>query len=132
MLDEDYVAVGGDRTRIEAGVKNPGSEALSAFMFNQANQENPFDLLGAMYIIEGLGANKATRWVELIRDQLELTENQVRFLTYHGGADEEHTNKMFEILRSDLITHEIAESILHTARVVARLYALQLEEVDSG
>jgi 3-oxoacyl-[acyl-carrier-protein] synthase-3 len=132
MLDEDYVAVGGDRTMIERGVKNPGSEALSAFMFNQASRENPFDLLGAMYIIEGLGANKATRWVELISEQLELTGDQVRFMTYHGGADEEHTEKMFEVLRSDLITREIAESIVHTARVVARLYALQLEEVDNG
>jgi 3-oxoacyl-[acyl-carrier-protein] synthase-3 len=70
--------------------------------------------------------------VELIRDQLDLVPEQVRFLTYHGGADEEHTAKMFEILRSDLITKEIAESIVHTAKVVARLYALQLEEVDNG
>lgn len=132
MLDDDFVAVGGDRATIEAGAKNPGSEALSAFMFNQASRENPFDLLGAMYIIEGLGANKAARWVELLQEQLELQPDQVRFLSYHGGADEEHTEKMFEILRSDLITHEIAESIVHTARVVARLYALQLEEVDNG
>jgi 3-oxoacyl-[acyl-carrier-protein] synthase-3 len=132
MLDDDYVAVGGDRSHIEAGVKNPGSEALSAFMFNQANQENPFDLLGAMYIIEGLGANKASRWVDLLRDQLELDETQTRFLAYHGGADEEHTEKMFSILRSELITPEIARSIVHTARVVARLYALQLEEVGGA
>ncbi len=132
MLDDDYVAVGGDRAYIEAGVKNPGSEALSAFMFNQANRENPFDLLGAMYIIEGLGANKASHWVEMVRDQLDLDENQTRFLTYHGGADEEHTEKMFEILASDLITPEIARSIVHTARVVARLYALQLEEVTDA
>ena len=132
MLDDDYVAVGGDRSKIESGVKNPGSEALSAFMFNQANRENPFDLLGAMYIIEGLGANKASRWVELIRDQLELDASQTKFLTYHGGADEEHTAKMFEILRSDLITPDIARSIVHTARVVARLYALQLEEVGDA
>ncbi|MCI0543495.1 MAG: iron-containing redox enzyme family protein [Actinobacteria bacterium] len=130
MLEDDYVNVGGDRTVIESGVKNPGSEALSAYMFNQAGRENPFDLLGAMYIIEGLGANKATRWMELLRDQLDLAPDQVRFLTYHGGADEEHTKKMFEILRSDLITHEVARSIVHAARVVARLYALQLEEVD--
>lgn len=130
MLDEDYLAVGGDPRHIERGVKNPGSEALSAFMFNQANRENPFDLLGAMYIIEGLGANKATRWVDLLRDQLDLSETQTKFLTYHGGADEEHTEKMFAILRSELITPEIARSIVHTARVVARLYALQLEEVD--
>lgn len=132
MLDEDYVAVGGDRSHIEAGVKNPGSEALSAFMFNQANRENPFDLLGAMYIIEGLGANKAGRWVEMIRDQLDLDESQTRFLTYHGTADAEHTEKMFEILRSDLITPQVAREIVHTARVVARLYALQLEEVDDA
>jgi 3-oxoacyl-[acyl-carrier-protein] synthase-3 len=132
MLDEDYVSVGGDRSHIEGGVKNSGSEALSAFMFNQANRENPFDLLGAMYIIEGLGANKASRWVELIRDQLDLDQDQTRFLTYHGGADEEHTEKMFEVLRSDLITPEVARSIVHTARVVARLYALQLEEVEDA
>lgn len=131
MLEDDYVNVGGRRSDIEAGVKNPGSEALSAYMFNQAGRENPFDLLGAMYIIEGLGANKATRWMELLRDQLDLSPQQVRFLTYHGGADEEHTEKMFEILRSDLITDEIARSIAHTAKVVARLYALQLEEVDN-
>ena len=132
MLDDDYVAVGGKREEIVGGIKNAGSEALSAFMFNQASRENPFDLLGAMYIIEGLGANKATRWMELLQDQLDLEAEQVRFLTYHGGADEEHTAKMFEILRSDLITRDVAQSIVHTARVVARLYALQLEEVDRG
>jgi 3-oxoacyl-[acyl-carrier-protein] synthase III len=130
MLEEDYVAVGGRLVEIQNRRKNPGSEALSAYMFNQASRENPFDLLGAMYIIEGLGANKATRWMELLRDQLDLSSDQVRFLTYHGGADTEHTEKMFAILRSDLITPEIAESIVHTARVVARLYALQLEEID--
>jgi 3-oxoacyl-[acyl-carrier-protein] synthase-3 len=131
MLETDYVATGGRLEDIQKQRKNPGSEALSAYMFNQASRENPFDLLGAMYIIEGLGANKATRWMELLADQLDLSTDQVRFLTYHGGADAEHTEKMFAILRSDLITSEIAEEIVHSARVVARLYALQLEEIDA-
>jgi 3-oxoacyl-[acyl-carrier-protein] synthase-3 len=130
MLEDDYVAVGGRLQEIQSGEKNVGSEALSAFMFNQANRENPLDLLGAMYIIEGLGANKASRWVGQLREQLALEPGQVRFMAYHGGADEEHTEKMFQILRSDLITPEIAASIVHTAKVVARLYALQLEEID--
>ncbi len=130
MLEDDYEAVGGRRQDIQAGTKNPGSEALSAYMFNQANRENPFDLLGAMYIIEGLGVNKATRWVELIKEQLELGSAEVTFIEYHGGADEKHTEKMFQVLRSDLITDEIAERIVHTARVVARLYAFQLEEIE--
>jgi hypothetical protein len=37
---------------------------------------------------------------------------------------------MFEILRSDIITWDVARSIVKTAKVVARLYALQLEEID--
>ena len=131
MLEDDFVAVGGRREDIESGRKNVGSEALSAYIFNQANRENPLDLLGAMYIIEGLGANKASRWVGMIQEQLDLDEGQVRFISYHGGADEEHTEKMFEILRSDLVTPEIAGRIVHTARVVSRLYALQLEEIDN-
>jgi 3-oxoacyl-[acyl-carrier-protein] synthase-3 len=70
--------------------------------------------------------------VELIKDQLDLSSEQVSFIEYHGEADEEHTEKMFKILRSDLITPEIARSIVHTARVVARLYALQLEEIENA
>ena len=132
MLEDDYVSVGGARQEIESGEKNVGSEALSAFMFHQADQRNPLDLLGAMYIIEGLGANKATAWVELLQDQLDLRPDQITFLTYHGGADEKHTEAMFEVLRSDIVTWDVARSIVKTARVVARLYALQLEELDHG
>lgn len=130
MLEDDFVAVGGDRTEILTAAKNAGSEALSAYMFNQANRTNPLDLLGAMYIIEGLGANKAARWVELLSEQLGLESDQTTFLTYHGGADEAHTNQLFDILRSNLIDQDLARSVIHTARVVARLYALQLEEVE--
>lgn len=130
MLEDNFVACGGDLGQIQAGEKNVGSEALSAFMFQRADQVNPLDLLGAMYIIEGLGANKADHWVSLLRGQLDLTDEQVTFLHYHGGADEEHTQEMFDILRSDIISWEVARSIVKTAKVVARLYALQLEEVD--
>ncbi len=40
---------------LHKGEKNIGSEALSAFMFHKASQPNPFDLLGGMFIMEGLG-----------------------------------------------------------------------------
>jgi hypothetical protein len=55
MLETDYVAGGGTLEDIRNAQKNIGSEALSAWMFHQASQPNPFDLLGAMFIIEGLG-----------------------------------------------------------------------------
>ncbi len=55
MLERHYVSVGGTQEAITRAPKNIGSEALSAWMFHRAGQENPFDLLGAMFIIEGLG-----------------------------------------------------------------------------
>ena len=132
MIERDYVAAGGDLDEILRATKNVGSEALSAYMFHEASTSNPIHLLGAMYIIEGLGARKAARWAHLLVEQLDLTEEQVTFLRYHGGADEEHTNMMFEMLRSPVITSDIARAIVKTAKVVGRLYALQLEELDNA
>jgi 3-oxoacyl-[acyl-carrier-protein] synthase-3 len=132
MLERDYVSVGGDLEEILSAQKNVGSEALSAYMFQEASRPNPIHMLGAMYIIEGLGARKAARWADLLIEQLDLTDDQVSFLRYHGGADEEHTNMMFKMLRSPIVTPEIARAIVKTAKVVGRLYALQLEELDNA
>ena len=57
---------------------------------------------------------------------------QITFLRYHGGADEEHTKLMFGLFGSPIITPEVARQIVKTAKVVARLYALQLEELDNA
>ena len=130
MLEQDFVSLGGLLEDIQTGSKNPGSAALSAFMFEQASQPNPLHLLGAMFIIEGLGSNKAARWANLLEDQLNLDVDSVSFLRYHGEADDEHTAELYAILNSDLITPELADDIVRTARTVARLYAFQLEEVD--
>ncbi|HEX8702416.1 MAG TPA: 3-oxoacyl-[acyl-carrier-protein] synthase III C-terminal domain-containing protein, partial [Myxococcaceae bacterium] len=87
MLERHYVSVGGTQEAITRAPKNIGSEALSAWMFHRAGQENPFDLLGAMFIIEGLGNRIARKWGLAIKDQLGLQEEQVRFFTYHGDND---------------------------------------------
>ena len=55
MLERNYAEVGGSLDEIRAGRKNIGSEALSSYVLQRASQENPFDLVGAMFIVEGLG-----------------------------------------------------------------------------
>ena len=131
MLERDYVAVGGQLETILNHPKNVGSEAFSAWMFHRASQPNPFDLLGAMFIIEGLGARFARRWGELIRDQLDLQAGGVSFLLYHSDNDENHMERLETALASDLLTEEVAASIVKTAKVTARLYRLQLEELGN-
>ena len=129
MLEANFVACGGRIDDIQSAEKNIGSEALSAFMFHRASQPNPFDLLGAMFIIEGLGENKAREWGRAIATQLSLRDEQVSFLLYHGENDEDHLGEFEAWIGRVVVTEAISERIIKTARIVARLYALQLEEI---
>ncbi|SNT48166.1 3-oxoacyl-[acyl-carrier-protein] synthase-3 [Asanoa hainanensis] len=130
LLEQDFVACGGELERIRSAPKNVGSEALSAYMFQQASLPDPVDLLGAMFVIEGLGSRKATGWAQRLRDDLGLREDQTRFLTYHGAADDEHIAMLHEALRLAAADPTARAAIVRTARVVARLYAFQLAEID--
>lgn len=130
MLERDFIAMGGTYEEIASQPKNIGSEALSAFMFHQASQPDPLDLIGAMFVIEGLGKKKAAHWAELLRTDLQLTPQQTSFLTYHGKNDDTHFDKLREVIASGVLDVRTAERVVKTAKVVARLYALQLEEID--
>lgn len=130
MIERDYVAVGGSLDDLRAGRKNLGSEALSGYMFTYADRPNPVGLLGAMFIIEGLGANRAAGWANRFQEVLGLADNQVHFMKYHEVADAQHTGGLDAILTSGIIDDAAADEIVRCAQVVSRLYALQLEELD--
>ena len=129
MLEADYVASGGDLAAIRGADKNIGSEALSAWMFHEASRPNPFGLLGAMFVIEGLGSIKASAWGRLVQDRLGLDRGAVSFLLYHGENDTAHMEEFEVMLRMVLPDAATAARIVTCARVTARLYALQIEEI---
>lgn len=130
MLERNYVSVGGELDEIVQAEKNIGSEALSAFIFHQASRDNPVDLIGSMFIIEGLGNQLAGQWASKIQQTLGLRNDQVSFLAYHGANDESHIGKLEAIIKADWMTPDIARRIVKTAQVTARLYLLQLEEIQ--
>ncbi|MBD2042779.1 StlD/DarB family beta-ketosynthase [Microcoleus sp. FACHB-672] len=129
MLERNYTSVGGALDEIVNAEKNIGSEALSAFIFHQASRENPVDLIGSMFIIEGLGNQLAGQWAVQIKQTLGLRDEQVSFLAYHGTNDELHIGKLEALINAEWMTEEIARRIVKTAQVTARLYLLQLEEI---
>jgi 3-oxoacyl-[acyl-carrier-protein] synthase-3 len=128
LLERDYAAVGGRPEDISGGRKNVGSEALSAYVLQQASLPDPVDLLGAMFVIEGLGNRLALGWAQRLQERLGLADDQVSFLRYHGTEDAAHIGELTRLL--ELVTPEQAARVVRTAEVVARLYALQLEEMD--
>lgn len=131
ILEKNYKNMGGDVELLYKGEKNVGAEALSAWMFNQASKSNPVDLLGAMFIIEGLGNRMAGFWGELIQKQLKLENNQVDFFLYHGVADLEHFKGLEDALNHPKMNMEIAKRIAKTAKITANLYVQQLQELGN-
>lgn len=131
MLEANYVASGGKLEDIQQAEKNLGSEAFSAYMFHRASQPNPFDLLGAMFIIEGLGQRKAREWGEAIQQQLNIGEDAVSFLLYHADHDDDHLDDFEDWVAQTATSEAASNAICRTARMVGRLYALQLEEIDN-
>jgi 3-oxoacyl-[acyl-carrier-protein] synthase-3 len=131
LLEADYIASGGAIATIQGGAKNVGSEALSAWMFHEASTPNPFGLLGAMFIIEGLGSIKAAEWGARVRQRLGLPAEAVRFLAYHGENDVGHIQEFASMLRMVLPDPAVEARIVRCAEVTARLYALQIEEMLS-
>jgi 3-oxoacyl-[acyl-carrier-protein] synthase-3 len=131
MIEHDYVSVGGRLEDIQSGEKNVGSTALSEYILSRAGRENPFDLIGAMFIIEGLGRQVARRWADRIREQLQLDANQVSFLMYHSESDEVHFQRLDAAVQSGVLTESLVKEIVKAAKVTARLYVLQLEELGN-
>lgn len=130
LLERDYVASGGALEDVLGMERNIGSEALHGYLMHRSSRPNPIDLLGAMWIIEGLGEKMARSWAERIQELTGLTEDSTRFMTYHGHNDSEHMLRFYAMLDEVCIDEKATAMIVKTSKVVARLYRLQLEEAE--
>jgi 3-oxoacyl-[acyl-carrier-protein] synthase-3 len=131
MLERNYEQAGGDLNQIRAGRKNIGSEALSAYILEKASHENPFELIGTMFIVEGIGQRIARQWGQKIQETLGLKNDAVSFFLYHSESDVAHFKRLDLALANGILTTKLVTEIVRCAKVTARLYALQLEEIGN-
>jgi 3-oxoacyl-[acyl-carrier-protein] synthase-3 len=98
----------------------------------RAGEPNPVGLLGAMWIIEGLGEKMAGNWAKRVEELTGVKRNCTQFLRYHANNDDSHMNKLYGLLDRICTHQQVANDVVLTANVVGRLYALQLEEIDGA
>jgi 3-oxoacyl-[acyl-carrier-protein] synthase III len=130
ILFQDYRHAGGRAESLDDLQRNAGGEALNAFMFRLAEQPNPVDLLGAIYVIEGTGQRVIPQLLPAMRAQLRLPERAFRFLHYHGENDQAHLTRWLravEIVLAHDPDRKHARAIVQTARATAELYLLQFD-----
>lgn len=130
ILFDDYRLAGGTVNTIEELRRNPGGEALNAYMHSLASQPNPLGLLGAIYIIEGTGQRIIPALLPLLQQQLDLPPQAFRFLTYHGENDVSHLSRWLNAVEMAIeLSPGCEQRIIDVARATAELYVLQMEHV---
>lgn len=132
VLHSDYLKAGGTATDIAQLRRNPGGEALNAYLHGLAATPNPIGLLGAIYIIEGTGQRIVPSLLPLLRQALPLPPDAFRFLEYHGANDEHHLERWLMAVQMALeldVDGTAAQAIVQTAQHTAQLYLMQFQHV---
>ena len=132
ILFQDYRTAGGAVDNIDLLRRNPGGEALNAYLHSLAATRDPIGLLGAIYIIEGTGQRIVPALLPLLKASLKLPPDAFRFLEYHGHNDENHLARWLTAVELALDCDEDGRAerrIVDTARRTAALYLMQFHHV---
>jgi pyrroloquinoline quinone (PQQ) biosynthesis protein C len=118
----DLRACGADAEAIREGQPAMATELMVSTMYDRINRLNPVSMLGMVFVLEGTSTLLATQAAGSLKKSLGLPDKAFSYLTSHGALDLEHM-KFFEQLVNRLEDPADQHAVVHTARVIYRLYA---------
>jgi 3-oxoacyl-[acyl-carrier-protein] synthase III len=129
ILYQDYLSAGGTLQASQLK-RNPGGEALNAYMHAYAAQPNPVGLLGGIYIIEGTGQRIIPTLLPRLKICLNLNSSMLKFIEYHGENDTAHMQRWLNAVKLVIqIDPQAKDEIVRVAQTVATLYLQQWKMV---
>ena len=117
----DIAACGADAQAVRNGSPALPTELMVSYVYDRIERHNPVSFFGMVNVLEGTSIALATRAAGIIQEKLGLPAKAFSYLTSHGSLDIEHM-KTFEGLMSRLDRDDDRAAVVHTARVVYRLY----------
>lgn len=125
VLYHDYRNAGGTLPAERLG-RNPGGEALNAFMHAYASRPDPVGLLGGIYIIEGSGQRIVPTLLPKLKEHLGVSSSVLKFIEYHGENDQAHMLRWLQAVKTVAEIEPAAmDEIVRVAGTVAALYLQQ-------
>jgi len=117
----DITACGGDAEAVRRSQPGLPAELMVSYVHDRIARHNPVSFFGMVNVLEGTSIALATQAAGAIRDSLKLPPAAFSYLNSHGSLDLEHI-KLFEGLMNRLDNEDDQQAVIHTARVVYRLY----------
>lgn len=97
------------------------TELMVAYVYDRIARHNPVSFFGMVNVLEGTSIALATQAAGIIQDKLQLPNKAFSYLNSHGSLDLEHI-EFFKKLMNQLDNDDDKAAVVHTAKVVYRLY----------
>ena len=117
----DIRACGADAEAVRRATPNLPTELMVSYVYDRIARGNPVSFFGMVNVLEGTSIALATQAAEIIQDRLQLPAQAFSYLTSHGSLDISHV-AFFEKLMNRLEEADDQAAVIHTAKVVYRLY----------
>ena len=117
----DLAACGADPEAVRRSQPALPTELMVAYVDDRIARHNPVSFFGMVNVLEGTSIALATRAAGSIRSSLGLPPEAFSYLNSHGSLDLEHMD-FFATLMNRLDEDDDRAAVVHTARVVYRLY----------
>lgn len=117
----DLAACGADPEAVRRSQPALPTELMVAYVYDRIARHNPVSFFGMVNVLEGTSIALATQAANVLQDRLGLPAQAFSYLTSHGSLDREHI-EFFKGLMNRLDDEHDQAAIVHTARVVYRLY----------
>ena len=117
----DIRACGADADAVRVETPNLPTELMVSYVYDQINRCNPVSFFGMVNVLEGTSIALATQAAGIIQDKLQLPNKAFSYLNSHGSLDLEHI-EFFKKLMNQLDNDDDKAAVVHTAKVVYRLY----------
>ena len=118
----DIRACGGDAEAVRRGSPGMSVELMVNHLYDSIARSNPVALFGMVNVLEGTSTALATQAAGIIQRVLGLPDGAFTYLTSHGSLDVGHM-ATFRLLMDRLEEQRDRDAVLHSARIVYRLYA---------
>lgn len=117
----DIRACGGDAEAVRHAIPNLPTELMVSYVYDRIARNNPVSFFGMVNVLEGTSIALATQAAEIIQNSLQLPAQAFSYLTSHGSLDLSHV-EFFKTLMNRLDDTDDQDAVIHTAKVVYRLY----------
>ncbi|WP_277372644.1 iron-containing redox enzyme family protein [Pseudomonas sp. AA-38] len=117
----DIAACGVDKEAVRHGTPRLPTELMVAYVYDHIARHNPVGFFGMVNVLEGTSIALATQAAGIIQDKLRLPSQAFSYLNSHGSLDLDHI-EFFKKLMSRLDNDDDKAAVVHTAKVVYRLY----------